>query len=236
MLNGKKKAVTFSFDDGVTQDRRFIDLLNKYGLKGTFNLNSGLLGRPGELIREGVRVSHDKISPEEVASLYRGHEVAAHTLTHPNLTDVQDPREIVRQVEEDRKALSALVGYPVRGFAYPGGGVNANEQIAALLRAETGVRYGRTTVTTGAFAPEPDLFLFRPTAALRDFDALTALAERFFASEPETPAVFYLWGHTYEYDIRDDWDRLEDFLRFISGKADVFYGTNAEILLGDANG
>ena len=52
------KAVTFSYDDGVTQDIRMINLLNKYGLKATFNLNSELLGRDGHLIREGKWVSH----------------------------------------------------------------------------------------------------------------------------------------------------------------------------------
>ena len=40
----KKKAITFSYDDGVTQDIRLIELLNKYNLKCTFNLNSELLG------------------------------------------------------------------------------------------------------------------------------------------------------------------------------------------------
>ena len=44
MWNGKKKAITFSFDDGTIQDVRLIEILNKYGLKGTFNLNSSLLG------------------------------------------------------------------------------------------------------------------------------------------------------------------------------------------------
>lgn len=43
-FNGKKKAITFSYDDGVTQDIRLIELLDKYGLKCTFNLNSGLQG------------------------------------------------------------------------------------------------------------------------------------------------------------------------------------------------
>ena len=41
MRNNKKKAITFSFDDGVEQDVRTIEILDKYGLKGTFNLNSG---------------------------------------------------------------------------------------------------------------------------------------------------------------------------------------------------
>ena len=62
MINGKKKAITFSYDDGVTQDIRFIELLNKYGLKCTFNLNSDLLGLPGELIRDDARVRHDKMT------------------------------------------------------------------------------------------------------------------------------------------------------------------------------
>ena len=45
MWNGKKKAVTFSFDDGVMQDIRVIEILDKYGLKGTFNLNKGVFIR-----------------------------------------------------------------------------------------------------------------------------------------------------------------------------------------------
>ena len=40
---GKKKAVTFSYDDGTVQDVRLIELLDKYGLKSTFNLCSGWL-------------------------------------------------------------------------------------------------------------------------------------------------------------------------------------------------
>ncbi len=37
------KYLTFSYDDGVTQDIRLIELFNKYGMKATFNINSGLL-------------------------------------------------------------------------------------------------------------------------------------------------------------------------------------------------
>ena len=70
MYNGKMKAVTFSYDDGVTQDTRLIEMLNKYGLKGTFNLNSELLGMDGELIREGQRVDHIKVKPEEIEKVF----------------------------------------------------------------------------------------------------------------------------------------------------------------------
>ncbi len=96
-----RKALTFSFDDGITQDIRMIELLNKYGLKCTFNLNSELLGTPRILIREGLRISHYKIAPSDVKYVYEGHEVAAHTLTHPNLT-LLEKDEIILQAEEDR--------------------------------------------------------------------------------------------------------------------------------------
>ena len=78
MWDGKKKAITFSFDDGVTQDIRLVEILNKYGLKCTFNINSELLGKEGYL--SGLKVQHNKIDPKDVKTLYAGHEVAVHTL------------------------------------------------------------------------------------------------------------------------------------------------------------
>ena len=41
---GRLKAVTFSYDDGVRQDERLIEIFDKYGVKGTFNINSGIMG------------------------------------------------------------------------------------------------------------------------------------------------------------------------------------------------
>ena len=107
MWNGKKKAVTFSFDDGVTQDIRLIEILNRYGLKATFNINSELLGKEGYIERNGKAVRHDKVLACDIPRIYAGHEVAAHTLTHPNLTRLTK-EEIIRQVEEDRKNLSRI--------------------------------------------------------------------------------------------------------------------------------
>ena len=112
-FNGKLKAVTFSFDDGVTQDKRLIEILNKYGLKATFNLNSALLGTNGELNRNNHIVRHDKNPANEVAKIYKGHEIAVHTLVHPNLTGLSD-EGVIWQVEEDRKLLESLVGYDIR--------------------------------------------------------------------------------------------------------------------------
>ena len=150
MWNGKNKAVTFSFDDGVTQDARCIEILNKYGLKATFNINSQLLGKEGKLCNGKRTVSHDKVEPQEAEKIYAGHEVAVHTLTHPLLPTLTDD-EIAYQVEEDRKNLSKLCGYEVVGMAYPGGGKNCDERVANVVRTRTGVQYARTNRSVYCF-------------------------------------------------------------------------------------
>ena len=148
--SGKKKAITFSYDDGVTQDIRLIELLNKYGLKCTFNINSELLSKSGILMRNGNRISHYKVKTEDVKYIYEGHEVAAHTLTHPNLTE-RDDNEVIRQVENDRLNLSELVGYEVIGMAYPCGGVNNDDRVANIIKNNTGIKYARTITSTYSF-------------------------------------------------------------------------------------
>ncbi len=226
------KFVTFSYDDGVTQDQRLIDMFNRYGLKCTFNLNSGLLGKAGSLVREDVTVAHVKPRDCEVRKIYEGHEVAAHTLTHPMLPSLSD-EEIIKQVEEDRAALSDIVGYEVVGMAYPGGGVNFNRHVADIIRDNTGIKYARTTVSSGNFDVQPDLYVFKPTVYHHaEFDKMFEYAERFIELEADTPQIFYIWGHAYEFDIANTWSKMEDFCRLISGKKDIIYGTNKEVLLG----
>ncbi len=227
----KKKAITFSYDDGITQDIRLIELLNQYGLKCTFNLNSDLLAQRGILGRSGRRISHYKVHPEDVKTIYEGHEVAVHTLTHPRLTRCDDA-EVIRQVEKDRLNLSELVGYEVVGMAYPCGGTNYDERVADLIRNHTGVKYSRTITTTGNFDLQSDLYCFHPTVYHLDFEEMMRLGEQFVSLTPETPKIFYIWGHSYEMDYGSDyWVKLEEFFKLISNKDDIFYGTNRDIVL-----
>ena len=227
----KKKAITFSYDDGVVQDIRLIELLNKYGLKCTFNLNSELLSKKGMLIREGKRIAHYKIHTEDVKHIYEGHEVAVHTLTHPNLTQCDD-KEIIRQVEADRLNLSELVEYEVVGMAYPCGGVNNDDRVAGIKKKNTGVKYSRTITTNNCFDLQENLYRFNPTAYHLDFEKMMQLGREFVEFKPKEPKVFYIWGHSYEMDYGADyWVKLEEFFKLISNKEDIFYGTNKEVLL-----
>lgn len=232
MWNGKNKAITFSYDDGVTQDIRLIEIFNKYGIKGTFNLNSEKLGNGGSLDRDGVKIDHIKVKPEDVKHVYAGHEVAVHTLNHPLLPTIDDDAEVLRQVEKDRLNLSELCGYEVFGMAYPGGGVNCDDRVAAIIKNNTPIRYARTITTTGSFEPYPDLYQYKGTVYHhRQFEDMFELGRKFLELETDTPKVFYIWGHAYEFDIFPErWEKMEEFCKMMSGCDDIFYGTNLEVL------
>ncbi len=220
---GKRMAVTTSFDDGVVQDRRVIKAFNEWGLKGTFNLNSGWLLRTGK----PATGNSGKIDACEVAELYKGHEVAVHSVTHPSLTKL-DEVQIALEVIEDRQALEELVEYPVRGMAYPYG--TYNEKVIKVLR-QTGIVYSRTTeVSPSCFpAKEPlawastgHMFSKTPYPVHENFERLYA--------NTRYSGVFYIWGHTYEFDRPvADWASLERIFKPLSGKPDVWYCTNIEL-------
>ena len=231
MWQGKKKAVTFSFDDGVTQDIRMIEILNKYGLKCTFNLNSSLLGLKGSLDRNGRTVSHVKVEPKQVKDVYQGHEVAVHSLTHPHLPSLPD-EAVVWQVEQDRKTLSELCGYEVVGMAYPGCN-NNDDRVAELIKKHTGVRYARTIDDTGSFNLQSNYYRFHPTVYYID-ENFEKIVDEFLALETDEPKLLYIWGHSYEMDAEyRSWEKFERICAKMSRKEDIFYGTNKEVLLGE---
>ena len=84
--------------------------------------------------------------------------------------------------------------------------------------------------STGNFSIPSDRFAWNPTVYYIDTDELFRLGEEFLRIQSDEPQLFYIWGHAYELDAWDFWDRFEEFCAKISGKDDIFYGTNREIL------
>ena len=211
---GKTKALTMSYDDGRPQDERLVSVFNQYGIRGTFNLNYGFLG-------DGAH-----IAKERVAELYRGHEVATHTLSHPTIARCPLP-QAAEELLEDRKGLESLVGYPVRGHAYPNGSYSAD--IQALFQ-KLGAAYARVVSATADYELPNNPFEWHPTCHHND-PALMEKAE-FFAnfSKKQYLKLMYVWGHSYEFDDRDNWNVIEEFCAYMGGRSDIWYATNIEII------
>ncbi len=225
----KNKILTFSFDDAVTQDARLIELFNKYGMKATFNINTCWLGQERVLkLRDGGTVNHNKFPAADVPFVYADHELAAHSLTHPDLTKMSE-EDIVREVEEDRLRISELCGYEVVGFAYPGG--DYDTRTSTIIKERTGVKYARTINSNHLLEPQENLFEFKPTCHHDDWDFLFRMGEDFLDLKTDEKKIFYIWGHAYEFDIDDSWARFEEFLKMMANKSDIAYLTNKDALL-----
>ena len=128
--------------------------------------------------------------------------------------------------------MSALCGYEVKGMAYPCGGVNNDDRVAAVVREKTGVRYARTITSSYSFDLPRNLYRLHPTVYYVEIDRMFDLADAFLASRETKPMLFYIWGHTFETvnGAGQSWETLEKFCKKISAKEDVFYGTNSEVL------
>ena len=223
---GKRKALTLSYDDGVLQDRRLVEMMDRYGVRGTFNLNSGLLNRRERMVIDGIDVDVSTVGPEEVRTLYRNHEVATHGVKHTALTGCG--AAALREILEDRAALEALVPYPVRGHAYPFGCFD--DEVLSMLSA-AGICYARTTTSTHGFDLPKNFLTWDATCHHAEPELMT-LAERFCGEEPlfGQPRLFYLWGHAYEFDMHENWDVMERFLAYVSQyRNGIWMATNGEI-------
>lgn len=223
---GKSKALTLSYDDGVAQDIRLIEIMKKHGLKGTFNINSGLYAPEGTTNPEGKgRMSKSKC--QEVY-LNSGMEVAVHGLTHPYLEQLPE-NLCTYEVLQDRKNLEADFGYMIRGMAYPFG--TTSDSVVASLK-QCGIAYSRTTVSTEKFTIPTDWLRLPATCHHRN-PRLMELARNFVDNAfLRGPGLFYLWGHSYEFDQNlpdNNWGIIEEFAEFMGNREDIWYATNIEI-------
>jgi peptidoglycan/xylan/chitin deacetylase (PgdA/CDA1 family) len=209
----KTKAFTLSYDDGSKHDIKMVEMLNEYNVKCTFNLNSGSLDSPYN------------VCSDQIVELYRGHEIACHTHNHPFLEHLS-PASASYQILKDREILEGISNIPIQGMAYPYG--LDPERLPQSLLKQCGIHYSRTTKATHNFSIPTDFIRWNPTCHHNDGD-FNELAEKFNApiENPKWPYLFYVWGHSYEFDGK--WEILENMLEKVSGSDDVWYATNGEI-------
>ncbi|MED9903403.1 MAG: polysaccharide deacetylase family protein [Lachnospiraceae bacterium] len=211
---GKTKVLTMSYDDGKHADERLVRIFNKYGIKGTFNLNYGLMKNP------------ERIDAEKVKELYKGHEIATHTVTHPTISRCP-LTETAKEILEDRAGLEGICGYPVRGHAYPNG--SYNEEIKQLFKS-LGIAYARTVcMESGDFELPKDAFAWEGTCH-HNYHLMDYAREFAAFKKPQYLKCMYVWGHSYEFDRDDNWELIEEFCAFMGGREDIWYAANIEII------
>ena len=226
----KAKAVTFSYDDGVEQDRRLMEIFDRYGLKATFNINSGLIAPEGvEYPKDHL---HRRLSLSGIKELYldSDHEIAAHSLKHKFMNVISDS-EVINEIIEDRKNLEHITSKTVRGFAYPYGVyADKTEQILEMC----GIVYARTADAQRTLAVPKNLLRIKPTCHHSD-DMLEYFINKTVKKTPlseyhdRNPWLLYIWGHSFEFEANNSWDLIEHISESLSGKDDIWYATNIEI-------
>lgn len=221
-----KKAITFSYDDGVIYDGRLIEIFNKYNIKATFNICTGNMEtavKGGWTTQNGTLVRRSDFRKAENIRIYDGHEIACHTRNHLWLNKIDDD-VLSDEILGNKSELEDMFGREVTGMAYP---FNTYDDRAVKILSDNGFLYAREGRETHSFDLQKDLLRFRPTCH-HDDEALFELADKFLKLSPDSLKIFYIWGHSYEFEDEKKWGMIEEFCKKISGREDVFYGTNRE--------
>lgn len=227
---GKGKAVTFSYDDGCRQDERLAAIFDRYGMKGTFNFNS----------EKCHSFCYTKEQMEEIF-LSRGHEIAVHGAMH-RANGRTRPIEGIRDVLECRLELEEKCGRIIRGMAYPDSGIrklnpgSSYEQIRQYLK-DLDIAYARTLGgDNNNFELPEDFYAWMPSAH-HDNPAIMEYIDKFLAIDlsekvyraARASRLLYIWGHSYEFDKKDNWAHIEEICCRLAGHEDIWYATNIEI-------
>lgn len=226
---GVRKAVTFSYDDGCPDDLKLVEIFNKYGLKGTFNINSDRL-----LNGNGISVNDAKRMIED------GHEIAVHGKNH-KANGISRAIDGIRDVLLCREELEGALGQIIRGMAYPDTGITnfANGTDYTTVKnylKDLGIVYSRTLGgDNNSFRLPDDWYAWMPTCHHENPDIFKFIDE-FLVLDLESnysalrhPRLLYIWGHAYEFSCNDNWDRIEKICEILGRREDVWFATNMEI-------
>lgn len=238
---GRYRAVSFTFDDGSEQDVWVVELLRRLGMKGTFNLNMGLLPPSDDFdfstLDPAIFPARDycqrRLSFGQLSALFKdsGMELASHGYMHAELTRLEDDAALW-EVLRDRAELEKLTGESVRGFAYPQG---AYDDRTEKILQRAGIEYARIACAAGSYALPRDRMRWSATCHYAQ-EGVCELAEKFFA-EKHDPGVympgaeaklFTVFGHSYELEYNKNYDKLEKLATLLAGRDDTWYCTFIE--------
>jgi len=237
-VNEQVAYVVTSWDDTSKLDLKLANLLDNYGIKGTFFVTTGDVG--------------SKISLDDLRYLSETHEVGAHTVTHPYLTRLAlDSAR--KEILDSGKFLSDKLDLPLykMPFAYPYG--EYSEGHVDLVKSG-GYCCARTTEPFHIDSPSnlyeigvsvwayphafKDLRGFLRLANIfpgiignpMDLKKWDTLAKKLFDVVRLKGGVFHLFGHSHQIEEKGLWNPLSNVLNHIGYCKDVIYSTMCGVL------
>ena len=210
---GKMKAVIMSFDDGPDQDKRLIEIFAKYGIKGTFHLNSGKFA------------GKSKAALDAMKEYYKGHEVSVHTVSHPHLEFLPEAK-VIQEVADDKAKLESVFGYTIPGMSYPFGTYN---QLVLDILPSLGIKYSRTVVMNTSFKLPKNLLAWDPTCHT---GAADYWIKKFVSTNRNEMILMFIWGHAWEFDNGDkekNWAAIENTCATLAKETDIWFATALEV-------
>lgn len=219
-MGNYKKYFTLSYDDGLEQDKALLALMRKYGIKGTFNLNSGrfggtysikYIGAMGFQVVEGAppkggsifKFAPANVIPEdEIRQVYEGMELASHG-THHLSPGKLDDNAFDEETGQDRLRIQKHTDGRVVGYAPPG---NAYREKQKERLIQNGFEYARVLTSNRAkgesrFSFPKDPFRFSPNV-WHISKTLDAQLDEFLRLEPlQGDMLYFFWGHAYDFDF-----------------------------------
>jgi len=222
---GRRKVFTLSYDDGNTCDIPLVEMMRKYGIKGTFHLNSGI--EPFDGIPQEKRPWRPMTMAECVDLFGDDMEIAIHGAHHP-FWDKMPPAQAMADILQDRQNLENATGKIIRGASYPYGAFN--QDIVDILRLMD-IQYCRTVKDsyTTRLPSDPDWLRLDPTCH-HDDPQLMPLADSFLSAEDAHLHMLYVWGHTHELVVKGNWDVMEKLFQKVGMREDIWYATGIEIV------
>lgn len=224
---GKTKAVTFSYDDGIRSDIPMAEILKKHGIKGTFNVWSDGFDADCNLTAEEIKTH----------LIGEGFEIAGHGKHHLSAARLR-PIRTVSEVLDCREYLEKTFGGIIRGYAYPDTGFTRQVNGGTLAAAEATLKtmdiaYARVTETDPSFMLPADWLAWKATVHGNQpevddcIEKFLALKVNSLYPSEQWPRLFTMWGHSSEFAA--DWQRLEHICEQLGGKDDTWYATNMAI-------
>jgi peptidoglycan/xylan/chitin deacetylase (PgdA/CDA1 family) len=222
--------VTTSWDDGITDDIRLAEMLDKYKLKGTFYIS---------------RVpAHKLLEEKDIIEIDRHFETGAHTVTHPDLTGIP-PGRAEREIIDSKVYLENLTGHAISMFCYPYGLFNTTVKDLVKKSGFTGAR----TCLPGGLNFPADNFQWHISLFASNGSPLMALkiclqahiwrpgglldwesrAKFLFDQALAKGGVYHIYGHSGDFEANKEWDKLQRVFAYISNRDGVRYLNNGDI-------